>query len=196
MIWFTSDTHYNHSNICLGTSRWDDKSELRPFQTLQEHNDVLVHNINSNIHEDDTLFHLGDFSFGGFDSIEEFRNRIICRNLHIITGNHDHHIENNKKNIQNVFTSVQKYLELEISESRLILMHFPISSWNNLNKGAIHLHGHIHFSHEKKFGNGKMLDVGVDGNNYKPYSLQEIFELMNDRPIKSQYSIDRHENKP
>ena len=31
--------------------------------------------------EDDFLIHLGDWSFGGFDSIKEFRSRINCKNI-------------------------------------------------------------------------------------------------------------------
>jgi hypothetical protein len=27
--------------------------------------------------QDDVLFHLGDWSFGGFESIEQFRNQIV-----------------------------------------------------------------------------------------------------------------------
>ena len=46
--------------------------------------------------ENDILYHLGDWSFGGLNQIWEFRKRLNCKKIHLILGNHDHHIENNK----------------------------------------------------------------------------------------------------
>lgn len=49
--WITSDTHYNHTNICRGVSTWEDGRGTRDFQTLEEMNSTLVHNINSKVQE-------------------------------------------------------------------------------------------------------------------------------------------------
>lgn len=102
MIYFTSDTHYGHENICRGTSKWEARSEedfqqnTRDFKTLEEMNNAIVDGINSVVCEDDVLYHLGDWSFGGIKNIWEFRKRIKCKNIHLILGNHDHHIENDR----------------------------------------------------------------------------------------------------
>ena len=72
----------------------------RKFDSLQDMNQRLVDNINNMVGEDDILIHLGDWSFGGFDKIEEFRSQINCKNIHLTFGNHDHHIERNKEGIQ------------------------------------------------------------------------------------------------
>lgn len=97
MIWFTSDTHYAHKNICKGTSEWKGSDEqLRKFDTLEEMNSCILKGINDNVKEDDELYHLGDWSFGGIQNIWEFRKQIECKNIHLIYGNHDQHIENNK----------------------------------------------------------------------------------------------------
>jgi calcineurin-like phosphoesterase family protein len=200
-LWFTSDTHYNHGNICSATTQWIDPVTCREFKSLEHMNAVLVANINEVVGQDDILFHLGDWSFGGFESIAEFRNKIICQNIHLITGNHDHHIENNRNQVQNLFSSVNKYLELVVKtnvgtplmdEQKFVLMHFPIASWNNMAKGAIHLHGHIHLDQQKRFSPGKMMDVGVDGNNLHPISMNEVISLMKNRPIKSVLPQDHH----
>lgn len=98
-IWFTSDTHYQHKNICRDVSNWPESKWTRDYDILEEMNNIIVNSINLNVMEDDILFHLGDWSFGGFEMIEEFRNRIVCKNIHLILGNHDHHIERNKGNI-------------------------------------------------------------------------------------------------
>jgi calcineurin-like phosphoesterase family protein len=196
-LWFTSDTHYNHSNICSSTTQWTDPVTCREFKSLEQMNNTLVNNINEVVGQDDILFHLGDWSFGGFEQIELFRNRIVCRNVHIITGNHDHHIERNKDNIQSIFSSVNKYLDLDVNwdagKQRFALMHFPIASWDNMARGAIHLHGHVHFEVEKRIGVGKMMDVGCDGNNLYPIEMNEVLRLMENQPIKSMFKFDHHE---
>jgi calcineurin-like phosphoesterase family protein len=95
-LFFTSDTHFNHTNICQGVSKWADERTCRPFQSLEQMNKQLVDNINSVVGEDDILFHLGDWSFGGKEQIWEFRKQIRCKNIHLILGNHDHHITGDK----------------------------------------------------------------------------------------------------
>ena len=201
-LWFTSDTHYNHGNICSATTQWTNPVTCREFKSLEHMNAHLVGNINEKVGQDDILFHLGDWSFGGFEQIELFRNQIVCKNVHIITGNHDHHIENDREGIQSIFSSVNKYLNLNVKwnvgtplmgEQRFALMHFPIASWDNMARGAIHLHGHVHFEADKRIGVGKMMDVGCDGNELYPIEMGEVLKLMRDQPIKSMFEFDHHE---
>jgi calcineurin-like phosphoesterase family protein len=201
-LWFTSDTHYNHANICSSTTKWTDPVTIREFKTLEHMNAHIAGNINEVVGQDDILIHLGDWSFGGFESIEHFRNQIVCKNVHIITGNHDHHIENNRGDCQKLFSSVNKYVELNVKwnvgtplqdEQNFVLMHFPIASWNNMARGAIHLHGHVHFNPNMRMQVGKMMDAGCDGNNLYPIQMSEVLKLMRDRPVKSLFSKDHHE---
>jgi len=201
-LWFTSDTHYNHANICSSTTKWTDQVTCREFNTLEHMNAHLVGNINEVVGQDDILFHLGDWSFGGFEQIQKFRDQIVCKNVHLILGNHDHHIENNRFDCQNLFSSVNKYLDLTVKwnvgtpfsgEHKFILMHFPIASWDNMARGSIHLHGHVHFTANKRIGLGKMMDVGCDGNNLYPIEMSEVFKLLRNQPIKSLFEFDHHE---
>jgi calcineurin-like phosphoesterase family protein len=193
-IFFTSDTHYNHTNICRGTTRWVDANDItRDFKSLGEMNDRIVAGINTLVGENDYLFHLGDWSFGGFESIWKFRHQINCQNIHLVLGNHDHHIERNRENIRDIFSSVNQYVELEVNKQHnFVLMHYPIMSWNKMNDGVIHLHGHVHLPPDRRIGKGKMMDVGVDGNGLDPLSLTKVLTLLNPRPIKSGFDFDHH----
>ena len=193
-LYFTSDTHYNHTNICRGVTRWTDAEDItRDFKTLDEMNDRIVNGINMLVGQDDILFHLGDWSFGGFESIYKFRDRINCKNIHLVLGNHDHHIERDREGIRRLFTSVHQYVELEVDKQyNYVLMHYPIMSWNKMNDGVIHLHGHVHLPPDRRIGKGKMMDVGVDGNGMDPISLNKVLTLMNPRPIKSGFEFDHH----
>lgn len=65
-IYFTSDCHWNHANICSATSSWENKEiNCRNFNSLDEMNDTIIKSINSIVGKNDILYHLGDWSFGG-----------------------------------------------------------------------------------------------------------------------------------
>lgn len=210
-IFFTSDTHYNHKNIVRGTTEWtvfekgSSHQRTRDFETLQEHNAALVKSINGMVGKDDTLYHLGDWSFGGFDSIMEFRKQLKCQNIHLIYGNHDHHIENNKGGIQGAFKSVGHYKEVRVGTHHFILSHFAMRVWNKSHKGSIMLYGHSHgtldeytpaianptwIGDEYFIKNYRTMDVGVDTNNLYPYHLDEIVDIMTKKDVLLE--VDHH----
>jgi calcineurin-like phosphoesterase family protein len=204
-LFFTSDTHYGHTNICRATTSWKDADNVtRDFKSLEHMNAVLVDSINQIVREDDVLIHLGDWSFGGFENIEEFRSKIVCKNIHLVLGNHDEHISRNKNNIQDIFSSVNQYIDLDlrrpstkgkgmIDKYRFILMHYPIASWNNMNNGVMHLFGHVHLPPHQRVMAGKAMDVGCDGNELSPISLNEVLSILNKQPIdKSCLPRDHH----
>lgn len=199
-VWIFSDPHYNHSNICRGTTNWRTVEgeipieQTRDFATLEKMNESIINGINWNVGQDDILICLGDWSFGGFESIEEFRNRIVCKNVHLVLGNHDHHIERNRGDIQKIFTSVSDYETLIIDKKTFRLFHYPIQSWNGMNNGDIHLHGHVHLPPNRKFGQGKKMDVGIDGHpEFRPYNImREIIPIMDKRDMRSDMPNDHH----
>lgn len=199
-VWITSDTHYSHKNICRGTTNWRlpngdiPEKQTRDFDTIDKMNSTIVNNINSLVGQDDILIHLGDWSFGGFENIEEFYNRLICKNIHLILGNHDHHIDRNRDNIHRLFLSVSWFQQFEYMGETLECMHYPISSWNGLRKGRIHLHGHCHLPHNLKISNGRRMDVGLDGNvDFEPYNLHELIKMLKKCDIGSEMGpMDHH----
>ncbi len=207
-IYLTSDTHYSHKNIIKGTSSWTNTDICRPFDTIEEHDDWVVNNINARAKADDILYHLGDWSFGGIDKILEFRERLNVKTIHLILGNHDHHIENNReyqhltefgfetRGIQSLFAGVydgHPNLEVKIPayetlpghNYNFVLNHYPMASWRDMARGHIHLFGHVHLKPVHALREGKSMDVGMDGNNFKPVSLQQILKIMNKQSIAS-----------
>jgi calcineurin-like phosphoesterase family protein len=205
-LFFTSDTHYGHSNICRATTNWKDADDVtRDFKSLEMMNSMLVDNINQHVGQDDILIHLGDWSFGGFEKIEEFRKRIVCKNIHLILGNHDHHIMNNRENVQSLFSSVNQYMHLdlrvpknknEIERYTFVCFHYPIASWNGMNDKVFHLHGHCHLPPQHRIAQGRAMDVGVDGNSLEPISFREVISLLKERPIaKLALPKDHHEKR-
>jgi len=83
-----------------------------------------------------------------------------------------------------------------VDRHTLILCHYPIASWDGLNDSSGHLHGHVHLPKHLRLGDGKSLDVGVDGNDYYPISLEEVVRLLGKQPIRRlTLPKDHHEKR-
>jgi calcineurin-like phosphoesterase family protein len=196
-LWFTSDTHYSHNNICRGTTNWItsqdyDQCMTRPFETLEDMNEAIVEGINGVVHPNDWLIHLGDWSFGGFEKISEFREQINCKNIVLILGNHDHHIQNNKDNIKRIFSHVAHYEELKVTHSeksteKFVLCHYPIISWNGQHHATRMLHGHQHLKGDLRVTQTDRMDVGICGSPFfRPYHIDEVVKHLNENIVNKE----------
>jgi len=193
-IWFTSDSHYGHTNIAgPEISRWS--RGYRDFKTVHQMNMTLIDNINKYVKEDDILYHLGDWSFGGVHNIKLFRDSIVCKNIHLILGNHDQHIvdkeikfHDTSFNPTDLFSSVQNVLEVSHGKNKFFLSHYPHLSWHHAYKGVIMLHGHEHGSFNNLNKNTLRMDVGVDSakmilGEFRPFSIEEVIDLNSRKKI-------------
>ena len=157
---FTSDTHFSHDKIIEYCNR--------PYTSAAEMDEALVENWNKTISKNDVVFHLGDVSWGRFDLSR------LNGDKHLIVGNHD-----NLKDISRHFSTISQYSELKgyLPKGRkLILMHYPIESWNGKFHRSVHLHGH---SHNTCDNSGLLrFDVGVDSWSMLPTTLEQIEALI------------------
>lgn len=175
-IWVTSDIHGYHKNLCAGSSSWSSKAGCRDFKNQFDMTDVVVDNINSVVKPEDLLLDLGDWAFGGSRNVETLRDRIKCKEIIHIYGNHDEHIRKDR-GLQSLFISCLDYLEFRINDIDFTCQHYPIDQeWNGVNRGTIHLFGHRH-TRVNSFKNRSM-DVGLDSNNLMPYKLTSILAHM------------------
>lgn len=172
-IFFTADTHYHHANIVgPSVSQW--KSGYRNFQNIEMMDDTLSNNINELVAAEDILFHLGDFAWGE-RNVSWFRERINCKNIYLVLGNHDKEIRK-KPTLQSLFTKVFEFgTEILIDEIRFVLCHYALKVWHQWAQGSIHLYGH---SHGNLPPTGRSMDIGVDTNNFYPYSYLQITNEM------------------
>lgn len=60
VTWFTSDTHIGHKGIL--SSRMD---RPRPFPTNEAHDEYVAAMWNYRVRDEDIVWHLGDFAYGG-----------------------------------------------------------------------------------------------------------------------------------
>ena len=159
-VWFIADTHFCHKNI-LNYSK-------RPFDNIEEMNEVIIDNWNKNVKRNDCIYHLGDFSFYNKKSYNNIFDR-LNGNKFLIRGNHD-------KYACKGWIWVKNYSELKINNISVILSHYSHRVWNKSNHGSFHLYGH---SHGHLPPNGKSFDVGVDCWGYNPINFDEVMWAMN-----------------
>lgn len=167
MIYFISDTHFNHSNII--------KYCNRPFKDIKEMNNTLINNWNSVVKKDDIVYHLGDFALADDQELKELYSK-LNGTIMLIRGNHD---GKSAKYYEEIGFKVLKNAPIKLDEYKLILSHVPVPNIK-IPYDYINLHGHIH---NKKLIDGysakiysldKHINVSVDTINFKPLSLEEI----------------------
>jgi calcineurin-like phosphoesterase family protein len=187
-VWFTSDCHFCHANVI--------KYDNRPFNDVEEMNERLILNWNSVVGEKDVVFYLGDLSFdrsGG--NTERIVNELNGK-IHYILGNHDDERDIRKLNR---FETISDYVNLSINDldnprkkQGIMMMHYPILSWDKAHHGDWHLHGHCHQSlvtQNPEYYKRKVLDMGCNGWDYRPVSYNEIKAIMAAKEIDR---VDHH----
>lgn len=203
-IWFTSDTHAWHRNIAgKAVSKWD--KGYRDFKDENEMTQHIIRQFNKYVAHNDILYHLGDWSFGGINNIWNFRVALNCQCIHLILGNHDHHIEQNRVLPNHPMNSLDQLEEIPIAttawdifesvgHAKLVehgqhafwLAHYSHRVWIGSHKSYIHLFGH---SHDSLPMFGKSMDVGIDTakrilGEYRPFSVEEVIQIMSKREIE------------
>lgn len=164
----------------------------------------IVEQINKYVGEDDILFHLGDWSFSGIENIWNFRKQLKVKEIHLLIGNHDHHIKRDYElpNVyrtapyssiladgkpiggeypdyvlgRSLFTSVNDVLNVEIDEIPIFMNHYPTVKSDDTIENLINLHGHTHGTLPVR---EHWLDVGIDNafilfREYKPFSWEDV----------------------
>lgn len=163
--YFTADLHLWHPNMLRRCAR--------PFETDEAARNKMRDNINAVVGVNDRLSILGDLAVKTtWRKVAEWLDSLNCRNLDLSWGNHDDGVVAKLvKNQPGRFQRVDHVLRYQFGEQKVFCFHYACRTWRDSSHGSFHLHGHSH-------GNLPMLnrsmDVGVDTNNYKPYSYTEI----------------------
>lgn len=183
-IWFTSDQHFNHKNII--------RLAKRPFNSLDEMHSELINRHNSVVNPNDTVIHLGDFSFCSTTKTREILSKLNGRHI-LVLGNHDRGITS-AINAGFVFSTTE--MHFRVNGEKVLIKHYPYrpSVWKILwsllinkyhdirylsrrpiNNGHWLIHGH---THQKNKLRNKMIHVGVDSWNFYPVSIKQIESMI------------------
>jgi calcineurin-like phosphoesterase family protein len=167
-VWITADTHFGEADAVTMFGR--------PHAGPREMDEVLLEAINSRVGRRDLLLHLGDFcgphSEGRKAQVahaERIRNRIRCRRIELVRGNHDPA----SRRFEELFRRVSDLRSWRIGPERLRVnaCHWPLRLWRGQFKGAVLLHGHAHGGLATM---PRSIDVGVDCWQWKPIELDAL----------------------
>jgi len=171
-----SDTHFGHENAYKFKN--DDGTPMRPWDSAEEADEVMVDNWNKTVGEFDKVYHLGDVAISK-------RSIYIMGRLNgkkcLIKGNHD---------IFKLKDYLPYFYDIRGSHkiNNFILSHIPVhprefERWSDGN-----IHGHLHENvvnypnKWSKYGNvikdPRYYSVCVEQINYTPINFEQIVEEM------------------
>ena len=188
-LFVTSDTHFNHNQEFVYKKRGYDSPDKMTHD--------MINTINSVVGENGILLHLGDFCLN--TSTEQYHfilSRLRIKEIWMLWGNHNNPIQKTYGGTveqvaafnQGVFIKyLNHYFTFRRGKKIFVCFHFPISVWDGMNRGSMHLCGHSHGSHplsrpENK--TSKILDCGWDIHK-KPLNMKEVEHILDSKKINS-----------
>lgn len=177
MKYFTSDLHLGEGRALKFPMRLQYNQETWANEILEK--------INTKVGKNDYLYILGDFSE---KDAAKFRQRINCKNIMLIVGNHDA----SEYNLQKIFG--MHYVRLtymaSIHNVNTWLSHYPHLAWPKSHSGAYHLYGHMHNQRSEFWANifpeMRALDVSPESyqaiyGHFNIFSENEVHELLSQK---------------
>jgi len=206
-VGFWSDLHLGHRCEYWETPLW----KTRGFNSVEEHDQILIDRWNSSFSQFSTVFHLGDILFGknGQERLYQILSKLYFRELYIMSGNHSAGYkqllslsDQSQDGIRYSFFEnkivyfVPNYLEMIICGQSIVCSHYPLASWNGQAKGSWMIHGHCHGNLYKSelgkilYSNCKIKDVGVENSPF-PSSFSSLQREMKQ---KNNFTFDYHDS--
>lgn len=184
-LFFTSDSHFHHRGAVR--IRHLNAGEEVTEAEVEEMNRTLIERWNEVVPKNGIVVHTGDFSFaGGKRTIETLEQ--LNGTIHLVLGNHDKGMTNP---VEARFAGISEMLlvracwddtEGVAHKQRIVACHYPLLSWDMAQHGTWHVHGHSHGTARYPFV-GKVLDVGVDCNDLRPFSFWKVAAEMESKSI-------------
>ena len=175
MIWFTSDTHFNHENVI--------QHDKRPFANLFIMTETIISNWNSVVAKGDIVYHLGDFALSWgkkhYQIIDDILGRLNGQKI-LIRGNHDR--AEVLKNPKWLRVSEIERLSVDLGGEHkqwITVCHYAWRTWYRSHYGSWMLHGHSHGLLPDNGSNS--MDVGTMCHNYFPINIDTVKEFMSKR---------------
>jgi calcineurin-like phosphoesterase family protein len=188
-LFVTSDTHFNHNKEFLYGKRG--------YDCPRRMTDDMIDIINSTVGENGILLHLGDFCLNSTqDDVKYIMSKLRIKALWLLWGNHNNPIQRSYGGTvqqvcawnSNMFIRyLGHYFTFRHGSKGFVCFHFPISIWDGMSHGTMHLCGHSHGHHQisrPEDKTYKILDCGWDIHN-KPLSFKEVEAIMNKKNINN-----------
>jgi len=172
-VYFIGDTHFDHKNII--------RYCRRPFSSVTEMNNTIKNNWNGTVGKNDTVYFLGDWTFGWGHKPAKYWRRQLKGIIVSIRGSHDREADG---------IQFREFQELHAGGHDFLLIHNPNPDDKHQTKeqreklrnwhGWI-IHGHVHNNEMDRhpFINGEQrtINVSIEVTDYKPVSLEHLLSL-------------------
>ena len=132
----TSDLHFGHPNImkfCPAT---------RKFRDVAHMESEMIRMWNESVQPTNTVYILGDVSFTDARRTVEILKALNGRKI-LIEGNHDKKLMRDTA-FRAQFAEIHKYHDINVAGVKVVMFHYPISEFDQMHRGAVHFHGHLH----------------------------------------------------
>lgn len=170
---FLSDLHLHHKNILSFTDSEGNLIRGKDFKTIEEHDDLIIENINKKVRIQDKLYILGDVAM--HKKALPIIDRINTKKRILLLGNHD---QDRTKEYLKYFKAVRAY-KIMPGEG-IIFSHIPIHENGLQGRWRANVHGHLH---QNELEDKRYINICCEQTNYQPLELEEIKEIMNERVL-------------
>lgn len=156
-VFVISDHHFYHENIIRYCNR--------PYKDLKEMHYNMIEKWNSVVGKNDTVLHLGDFSFGDKYRVDGIKKQLNGK-IYMVKGNHDKHGVSWYNNVG--ITMIKKPFMIDN-----ILFSHARKTDSDCNI-CIHGHSHSHLPLLENIDNTKYYNVSVENLNYTPIKIKDL----------------------
>lgn len=167
-VFYCGDTHFGHKNIINFTDRITGK-RIRPFSSVQEHDQILIDNWNRVVKPTDKVFLMGDVAIPrkGLEVVARLNGR-----KHLVQGNHDIFPTNDYiKYFYRISSTVVNH------QDRFIVTHIPIHP-SQLGRFKCNVHGHLH---SEVIDDPRYINLSLEHINFTPISHEDLLKLIKEK---------------
>lgn len=182
--WITSDLHFGHKNIMNFCP--DSRSRFR--NDVDYMNEAMVREWNDLIEPSDLVYILGDVAFLPAQKAAETVNRLNGTKI-LVEGNHDRKALNDPT-FRKCFKEVHKYLDINYDGTKVVMFHYPIAEWDQMHRGAVHFHGHLHGG-ESGMEEFRCRDMGMDATGMIAITMEDAIKDAIKGKIKGHHQKDK-----
>lgn len=178
--WVTSDLHFGHNNIM----NFCPVTRARYKNDVDYMNEAMVKEWNEIVAEEDTVYILGDVAFMPAAKAVQYMHRLNGKKI-LIEGNHDRKALMDPA-FRNCFEEVHKYLWINYNGTQVIMFHYPIAEWDQMHRGSVHFHGHLH-GNTSGMEEYRCIDVGMDATGWIVIEMEDAIRRAMKGKIKSHH---------
>lgn len=175
--WFMGDMHLGHANIITFVD--NDGARIRPFDDINEHDEILIKNFNDLVMPDDRVYFLGDLVIN-----RKFLPKLARFNgkKKLIKGNHDIF------QLDDYLPYFEDIMSYRIyPQHGLIFSHIPVHPCQLERRFKCNPHGHTHANsvpmEGSKVPDPRYINLCPEKTEFKPVCLDQVLAMVKQRGI-------------